>query len=84
MSFNIGIAILVNTRFLDLIIILYLRKHELDKYVNLKYLNLIIYLIQENINISQASFCLDLTWIWKWYQVQNIFFKINFLTTIKF
>lgn len=65
MSFNIGIAILVNTRFLDLIIILYLRKHELDKYVNLKYLNLIIYLIQENINISQASFCLDLTWIWK-------------------
>jgi hypothetical protein len=38
MSFNIGIAILVNTRFLDLIIILYLRKHELDKYVRFKIL----------------------------------------------
>jgi hypothetical protein len=63
MSFNIGIAILVNTRFLDLIIILYLRKHELDKYINLKYLNLIIYLIQEN--IGQVSLGLDLTWIWK-------------------
>jgi hypothetical protein len=82
MSFNIGIAILVNTRFLDLIIILYLRKHELDKYVNLKYLNLIIYLIQEN--IGQVSLGLDLTWIWKWYQVQNTFLEINFSTTMKF
>jgi len=38
MSFNTGIAILVNTRFLDLIVILYLRKHELDKYFRFKIL----------------------------------------------
>jgi len=31
---------LVNTRFLDLIIISYLRKHELDKYIKFKILKL--------------------------------------------